>query len=97
MHENPPEDAQGRTAGRRAAGIGTAQDSRSGYSLFRAGAGRAEKPRHSRQALPGLYVVWCFMVRPWGLSALSGEFLQSLLSALLRFLEVPALPLLAVL
>lgn len=74
--------------------MGIAPDSRSGYSLPRMG---IEKPRRSRQALPGLCMVWCFMVRPWGLSALSGEFLQSLLSALLRFLEVPVLPLLAVL
>lgn len=87
-------DAQ-RADGRR--GISIAQDSRSGYSLPRAGAGRTEKPRRSRQALPGLCVVWCFMVKPWGLSVLSGELLQSLLSALLRFLGVPALPLLAVL
>nr|DAH99821.1 MAG TPA: hypothetical protein [Caudoviricetes sp.] len=47
-----------------AQGIAQPRDSRSGYSLPRVDAGRAEKPRRSRQALPGLCMVWLFMVKP---------------------------------
>ena len=90
QRKSRPEGRTGRTAGR------PAQDSRSGYS-FTEGQQGMEKPRRSRQALPGVgMVIWWNLVSPQGLSALLGEF-QKLLSALLRFLEVPALPLLAVL
>ena len=47
-----PAGRTGRTAGR------PAQDSRSGYS-FPEGRQGMEKPRRSRQALPGFGVVWC--------------------------------------